>query len=378
MVNNQSIFGIWDSAIDSGSDGIYYPQTPSVGGTTFENYGIAVKQTADKVYFAVNSNLPLQGQADANAADGMINWGDFILNFSGSSLNAANGNLMGIRFASNNEAGVADTGVFGGVTATSVVSQNYPLRDHTLQGYNKYVRDNGGTPSNGDLSADDPYFNQNEQIRNVIQSGTRLGGLTQLSEAELSDLDLDTPGSQTFGFAADRSLLPSGDFTLHLAPECGNDVIVLEGRLLTPGIDIEKKTNLVDVTSPENAIAVQPGTSVLWTYDLENTGEIPFNFNQIKVTDDKVANISFLSSSDAAQDNILSPGETWTFAAIGIAEELGFNSCTHEPNVYKNVATVTVDGFTGVTDSDVSYYRNGESVSCGCLPQETVCDEQVN
>lgn len=324
MVNTQSIFSQWDYAIDSSLDGVASRERPSVGGTTYEIYGVAVKQTADKVYFAVNANLPLEGQSHPRATDGVINWGDLILNFNGSSLNAANGNLVGIRFSGNNEADVVGTGIFDDVLAKSVVSDNVPYRGRdTLGGYNQLVRERGGIPSNGDLVADDPYFDLNEQIRNVIQSGNRLGDITQLSTAEMADLNFGTPGSQTFGFAVDRSLLPEGEFTMHLAPECGNDVVALKGKLFgPPGIDIEKKTNCVDVDAPENAIPLQPGARVQWTYEVKNTGDIPFTFDQVKVTDDKVAPVSFDASSDANQDRILSPDETWLYVASGFVEDL--------------------------------------------------------
>lgn len=325
MVNTKSIFGKWDYAIDSSTDGLTSQRRePRSGGTPYEIYGIAVKQTADKVYFAINTNLPPEGRQDRRATDDFIRWGDLILNFTGSNLEDANGKLVGIRFDGENEAGVADTGVFSDVTAKSVVLDNVPFigRD-TVGGYNQLVREAGGTPSNGDLGAEDPYFNLNRQIPNVIASGNRVGGVAPLSSAEMKDLNFGTPGRHTFGFAVDRALLPKGNFTLHVAPECGNDVVALTGKLFgTPAIDIEKKTNLVDIANPEDAIPLKPGDSVLWTYEVKNTGEVPFTFNQVKVTDDKVAPISFIESSDDKQDRILSPGETWRYAASGVAEDL--------------------------------------------------------
>ena len=330
MVNNQSVYANWDYAIDSSNDSIYDYQTGiiTVGGTPFEIYGIAVKETADKVYFAINANLPLGGQDDPRAKNDNIAWGDLILNFTNPTLNAADSKLFGISFAANDTSAGRGSGLFGDVSSTSVVNTNAQLpRIAKLGAYNDFVSDGGGTPSNGDLSVDDPYFNLDEPIRNVIQSGTRLGDVTLLSAVELGDLNFGTPGLYTIGFSVDRSLLPAGEFTMHLAPECGNDVIALRGKLFeAPAIDIEKKTNLIDIATPDEAIVLQPGTPIIWTYEVTNTGGVPFSLSQVQVTDDKVSNVSFLSSSDVNQDQVLSPGEKWIYAASGVAEALSISN----------------------------------------------------
>jgi len=333
MVNNQSIYASWDYAIDSINDSIYDYRTgttTTVGNTPFEAYGIAVKEIADKVYFAVNTNLPLEGQNDSRATGSNIAWGDLILNFTDPTLDAANGELFGISFAANDVSAGRGTGIFGNVITTSAVAQNAQRPDLiNLGAYSAFVSSNGGTPSNGDLGSNDPYFNANEPIRNVIQSGTRLGDVTLLSATELGDLSFGTPGSYTIGFAVDRALLPAGEFTMHLAPECGNDVIALRGSLFeAPAIDIEKKTNLIDVATLDEAIVLQPGTPIMWTYEVTNTGGVPFSLTQVQVTDDKVSHISFLSSSDVNQDQVLSPGEKWIYAASGIAEQLSTSNST--------------------------------------------------
>ena len=109
----------WNYAIDSFNDGVTGPQ---IGGGEFEFYGIAIKETSDTAFIAINSNLNLAGYADPLAQRGNINYGDLFFNFSGQNFNTANANssLFGIRFAAGNDSGVATTGVYRDVTAKNV------------------------------------------------------------------------------------------------------------------------------------------------------------------------------------------------------------------------------------------------------------------
>ena len=349
MVNSQSVFGNWDYAIDSSGDSIYYSAT---GNTPYEIYGLAVKETSDKVYFAVNTNLPTSGKIDRNATDGQVNWGDLILNFNNSSLNAAskNSNLVGIRFAADNEAGVSGTGLFNQVRVKSVVQDNVPLDDPTLKGYNKRVKSAGSIPSLGDLAANAPYFNQNQPLSNVIQKGNRLGDITMLSPQELSDLNFGTLGTQTFGFSVSRALLPSGTFTASLSPECNNDAVALTGALsVQHAIDIETTINGLDVATPAEAPVIPFGNSITYNFAVRNTGDIAFAKNDLVITDDKLGTITALQpTTDIGNDSILSPGEQWLYGSIGVA--------VSSPSLQQNTATVTVSNSPNVTDSDTTYY----------------------
>ncbi|HEY9697210.1 MAG TPA: XDD3 family exosortase-dependent surface protein [Trichocoleus sp.] len=349
MVNSQSVFGNWDYAIDSSDDSIYYSAT---GNTPYEIHGLAVKETSDKVYFAVNTNLPASGKIDRNATDGQVNWGDLILNFNNSSLNAANknSNLVGIRFAADNEAGVSGTGLFNQVRVKSVVQDNVPLDDPTLNGYNKRVKSAGSIPSLGDLAANAPYFNQNQPLSNVIQKGNRLGDITMLSPQELGDLNFGTLGTQTFGFSVSRALLPSGTFTASLSPECNNDVVALTGALSgQPAIDIETTINGLDIATPAEAPVIPFGNSITYNFAVRNTGDIAFAKNDLVLTDDKLGTITALQpATDIGNDSILSPGEQWLYGSIGVA--------VSSPSLQQNTATVTVNNSPNVTDSDTTYY----------------------
>ncbi len=226
-----TLSGGWNYAIDSFTDGVTGGQ---VGGGEFEFYGIAVKETSDTAFVAINSNLNLAGYADSAAQRGNINYGDLFFNFSGQNFNTANanGNLFAVRFAAGNDSGVATTGVYSNVIAKSVTQLNSGFTNLTQ--FNTRVQSAGGTPSMGDLSATDPYFEQNGPILNSIAAGTKVGEINSLTPAALSALGLNfaqfnAVGSQTIGFSFNKSSMPSGQYIANLFAECANDAIAIKG-----------------------------------------------------------------------------------------------------------------------------------------------------
>ncbi|WP_293347382.1 MULTISPECIES: PEP-CTERM sorting domain-containing protein [unclassified Microcoleus] len=227
----------WNYAIDSFNDGVTGNQ---VGGGEFEFYGIAVKETSDRAFIAINSNLSLAGYADPLAQRGNINYGDLFFNFSGQNFDTANANrsLFAVRFAAGNDSGVATTGVYSNVTAKNVTQINSGFTNLTQ--YNDRVRSAGGTPSTGDLAANDPYFQQtgNWTVLNSIDSGTKVGEISALTSATLSAMGLDfsqfnAVGSQTIGFSFNKSAMPSGSYVANLFAECANDAIAIKGNFET-------------------------------------------------------------------------------------------------------------------------------------------------
>jgi hypothetical protein len=223
----------WNYAIDSFNDGVTGTQ---IGGGDFEFYGIAIKETSDTAFIAINSNLTLAGYADSATQRGNINYGDLFFNFSGQNFNTANanGSLFGIRFAAGNDSGVATTGVYTNVTAKSVTQTNSGFRN--LNQYNTQVASQGKTPSMGDLAATDPYFQQtgNNTVLNSIATGTKVGEINFLTPATLNALGLNfaqfnAVGSQTIGFSFNKSSMPSGNYIANFFAECANDGIAIKG-----------------------------------------------------------------------------------------------------------------------------------------------------
>ena len=223
----------WNYAIDSFNDGVTGPQ---IGGGEFEFYGIAIKETSDTAFIAINSNLSLAGYANSAAERGNINYGDLFFNFSGQNFNTANANrsLFAVRFADGNDSGVATTGVYSNVTAKSVTQTNSGFTN--LNQFNSTVASQGGTPSMGDLAATDPYFEQtgNWTVLNSIAAGTKVGEINFLTPATLSALGLNfaqfnAVGSQTIGFSFNKSSMPSGSYIANFFAECANDAIAIKG-----------------------------------------------------------------------------------------------------------------------------------------------------
>ncbi|MCP2732186.1 XDD3 family exosortase-dependent surface protein [Limnofasciculus baicalensis] len=236
----------WNYAIDSLTDGV----TGGVIGTNgaFEFYGLAMHENNERIFIAINANLPLTGYEDIDSTNGSIAYGDLFFNFSNQDFNTAsqNSDLFAIRFAQVNDSGVKELGVYSNVTAKNVTQTNSGFSN--LQQYSNYVRANGGIPSMADLAIDNPYFEQTGAwtILNDIASGHKVGDIVFLNNTELSLLGLDfsyfnATGSQSIGFSFNRSLLPSGYFIAHFLAECANDGIALTGQLSQPQVE-EVKT----------------------------------------------------------------------------------------------------------------------------------------
>jgi len=117
----------------------------------------------------------------------------------------------------------------------------------------------------------------------------------------------------------------------------------------SPGIDIEKKTtgspnanqtaptyDNEDAANGAGVPLLTPGTTVTWTYQVTNTGNVAFASNQVVVTDDNGTpgdasddmstapgdGITFLSVQTGDADNVLEPGEVWLYQATGIVKAL--------------------------------------------------------
>jgi hypothetical protein len=227
----------------------------SLGGIEkFELYGMAVKDdlAANTIWVAITANMPLTGIDTGNPYEGMtvtngnIGWGDLFFDFSGNN-NYKDANdsssLFGIRFAPNNDSKAPETGVYSGVNATSVVTENagwWNLDNHN-SGLNQRTGVEAGM---GDLAWKDPYygiyttpttFYQSENhIPNIIASGKKVGDITMVGDAELAAAGFalgifSKSGKHTIGFKFDKSLLPVDSYVATLIQECNNDAMAIIG-----------------------------------------------------------------------------------------------------------------------------------------------------
>lgn len=216
----------WTYSMDAINDSSPFNRA---GNGAFEIYGSAYKVDNGKVTFAINSNVNLANGVNWNsAADRKVHFGDILLNFTGKALDAANGQLFGIRFAANNDSAVSSVGVYSNVTAKEVASVNDGWASY--QAYNNYILGQRITPKVGDLAYNNPYLNPSARILNSIQSGNKIGDITLLNS--LSSLGLDfgyfnggKVGSQTIAFSFDAGLLPLNEQGIYLfGMECNNDL----------------------------------------------------------------------------------------------------------------------------------------------------------
>ncbi len=227
----------WNYSLDSLSD--------ASGGSIYDIKGLAIKETSSDIFVSISANLPLAGVSSSSATDHNVGWGDLFFNFggniSGNSFNQANGSLFAVNFATGTDSDAPQTGVYGGVTAKSVGLQNNGYS--TLKSY----YDAGWERSNSfgsDLSTKESVYSYyagnttgaNTQIKNVIDSGTLLGGIqfldAQAAAAEGLDFaNFNAVGQTQITFKFDRTLLPTDAYIANLFLECGNDGTAIAGEL---------------------------------------------------------------------------------------------------------------------------------------------------
>lgn len=126
-----TLYNGWNYGIDAFGDStnrIAGSGNPYVLGGEYEIYGIAIKDDGKNISVVINANAPSTGVVDRFGVvrDRRTSWGDLFFNFTPTNLPtaSASGNLLAVRFAADNEAGVAGTGVFANVTAKSVATAN--------------------------------------------------------------------------------------------------------------------------------------------------------------------------------------------------------------------------------------------------------------
>ena len=118
---------------------------------------------------------------------------------------------------------------------------------------------------------------------------------------------------------------------------------------INPGIELEKLTNGSDSDiAPGNLISL--GSTVVWTYQLTNTGDVPLS--NLSLTDDQEGPIAIPAAGSIAGDDgngILDVGEVWSIQHAGTVSSVG---------LYSNLGSISAEDPTGapVGDSDPSNY----------------------
>ena len=94
----------------------------------------------------------------------------------------------------------------------------------------------------------------------------------------------------------------------------------------------------IDPTTGMSVNQVKPGDPVTYLYEVTNTGSVPFNGSDVKVSDDQNSVLTRGADLVGNDDNTLDPGEVWVYEASGAALVSG-----------SNTATVTIGALTAQT-----------------------------
>lgn len=140
---------------------------------------------------------------------------------------------------------------------------------------------------------------------------------------------------------------------------------------LVPGIDVLKLTNGNDAKQPNDldVPVIAPSAQVTWTYLVTNTGAVTFNETEVTVTDSVEGPVTNrIADTVGNNDNLLEPGEVWTYQLTGIARTLSSETGTFIVDGCGNIATGGVvrntyaNGVTAqardLTATDTSHYCN--------------------
>jgi len=216
----------------------------------YDFYGMGFKRVGNEMFVGISTTYV----AGASGTTTGVGYGDLFLDFNygkpNNSFSAAQGALVGIRFAPNDTN--TGNGVFTEVKGKSVASTNngYGPKYNNLKGYNDLVKsNNSGQDSHfGDLAWIDPnkapnapenlyfadYRSGANSIPNVIDTGKYANGSVRtLSAGELAsfasipvNITYDANKKTVFGFAFTLpEELRGNAFLATLGFECSNDTI---------------------------------------------------------------------------------------------------------------------------------------------------------
>ncbi len=182
--------------------------------------------------------------------------------------------------------------------------------------------------------------------------GTIPGPLTPgVSETLTADIDVQ---SDRTNIAVATGSSPEGTEVTD-----DDDAVV---AIADPSLKIEKFTNGMDVETADDAVEIEAGETVTWTYNVANIGNAPFdNFilsDDNGTTDDGSDDLSFELKSDgtwiekgiiyeSGDDNNnqkLDDGEVWSLKAEGIAQDLSV-SIDFDESVISGMGDIITDQY---------------------------------
>ena len=202
---------------------------------------------------------------------------------------------------------------------------------------NSFTKENKNGGKGGHNASRWANFNADELTGNTLVVAARTNHHNDAFK--LKKLDISVPGETEVGVYKNIGTVVAGD----VSDEDPSHYTNGEPEPENPGIAIEKFTNGVDADSPDEAPEIAAGETVTWTYEVTNTGDVPFAKSEISVTDDQEGVISNITSQGDG-DNTLAPGETWIYEETGVAE---------------NLVTSTGGG------EDITFYLTGNSYTTG-------------
>lgn len=214
------------------------------------------------------------------------------------------------------------------VNGAGALAGNFPGNDLVLT---------GDVDTNGDFVPD--VFAVNGPL--LTAEVLAFGSLDSGGSTDTYDFRFQITGGQLAGLYTGKDLgvvttseisTFTGDFGVNFSGKAKGDIGAIPK--LTPGIELRKLTNGIDVENHDDAPDILPGATVTWTYEVRNTGNVPFTKAEVVVIDDNGTpgntaddfNPTLVAASDVGGDEILSPGETWIYTASADALDLGTGS----------------------------------------------------
>ncbi|NES03603.1 MAG: hypothetical protein F6K22_12560, partial [Okeania sp. SIO2F4] len=230
---------------------------------------------------------------------------------------------------------------------------------------NDFTKENNNGGRGGSDKARWANFNADELTGDTLVIAAKTDGTND--NFKVKKLDLSVAGDTTIGNYVNIGTVTAGSVSDEDKSHYTNPEGEPEPEPQNPGIDIEKSTNIVgadpadavDADTPEQAKEIAAGEEVIWTYEVTNTGDVPFAQSEIEVTDDKEGDITDVDPQQHGnKDNILDPGETWIYTKTGTAEDLTTTTGSEDITFYLTGNSYTTGPYGNVRN----FTQNGVSV----------------